>query len=51
MTERAVVEVVVVGAGFAGLAAAQVLGQALREVLVLGSGPTRTPRRSMRTTC
>lgn len=34
-------EVVVVGAGFAGLAAAQVLGRAQREVLVLGSGPTR----------
>lgn len=36
-----VVEVVVIGAGFAGLAAAQVLGRAQREVLVLGSGPTR----------
>ena len=35
------VEVVVVGAGFAGLAAAQVLGRAQREVLVIGSGPTR----------
>lgn len=35
------VEVVVVGAGFAGLAAAQVLGRAQRDVLVLGSGPTR----------
>lgn len=35
------VEVVVVGAGFAGLAAAQVLGRAQREVLVLGIGPTR----------
>lgn len=34
-------EVVVVGAGFAGLAAAQVLGRAQRDVLVLGSGPTR----------
>ncbi|MDQ3974750.1 MAG: NAD(P)/FAD-dependent oxidoreductase [Actinomycetota bacterium] len=40
MGSRAV-EVVVVGAGFAGLAAAQVLGRAQREVLVLGSGPTR----------
>ena len=35
------VEVVVVGAGFAGLAAAQVLGRAQREVVLLGSGPTR----------
>lgn len=35
------VEVVVVGAGFAGLAAAQVLGRAQCDVLVLGSGPTR----------
>lgn len=34
-------EVVVVGAGFAGLAAAQVLGRAQRDVVVLGSGPTR----------
>lgn len=34
-------EVVVIGAGFAGLAAAQVLGRAQRQVLVLGSGPTR----------
>jgi thioredoxin reductase len=34
-------EVVVIGAGFAGLAAAQVLGRAQRTVLVLGSGPTR----------
>lgn len=40
MDERTI-EVVVVGAGFAGLAAAQVLGRAQREVLVLGSGPTR----------
>ena len=40
MSHRSV-EVVVVGAGFAGLAAAQVLGRAQREVLVLGSGPTR----------
>ena len=35
------VEVVVVGAGFAGLAAAQVLGRAQRDVLLLGTGPTR----------
>ena len=35
------VEVAVVGAGFAGLAAAQVLGRAQRRVAVLGSGPTR----------
>ncbi len=34
-------EVVVVGAGFAGLAAAQVLGRAQRRVLLIGSGPTR----------
>jgi len=40
MTDRQY-EVVVVGAGFAGLAAAQVLGRAQRNVLVLGSGPTR----------
>lgn len=35
------VEVVVVGAGFAGLAAAQVLGRAQRDVLLVGAGPTR----------
>ena len=40
MCDRAV-EVVVVGAGFAGLAAAQVLGRAQREVLLVGTGPTR----------
>lgn len=34
-------EVVVVGAGFAGLAAAQVLGRAQRDVLLVGTGPTR----------
>lgn len=34
-------EVVVVGAGFAGLTAALVLGRSQRRVLVLGSGPTR----------
>lgn len=34
-------EVIVIGAGFAGLAAAQVLGRAQRDVVVLGSGPTR----------
>ena len=36
-----IAEVVVVGAGFAGLAAAQVLGRAQRQVLLIGSGPTR----------
>ena len=41
MEDREVVEVVVVGAGFAGLAAAQVLGRAQREVLLIGAGPTR----------
>ena len=39
--EERTAEVVVVGAGFAGLAAAQVLGRAQRDVLLLGSGPTR----------
>lgn len=39
--QRRAFEVVVVGAGFAGLAAAQVLGRAQREVLVAGAGPTR----------
>ena len=39
--EEPTVEVVVVGAGFAGLAAAQVLGRAQRQVLLLGTGPTR----------
>ena len=39
--KRRSAEVVVVGAGFAGLAAAQVLGRAQRDVLLLGSGPTR----------
>ena len=39
--EEPTVEVVVVGAGFAGLAAAQVLGRAQREVVLLGTGPTR----------
>lgn len=39
--EETTVEVVVVGAGFAGLAAAQVLGRAQRQVLLLGTGPTR----------
>jgi thioredoxin reductase/SAM-dependent methyltransferase len=40
MDERTT-EVVVVGAGFAGLAAAQVLGRAQRDVLLVGAGPTR----------
>ena len=39
--EMRTAEVVVIGAGFAGLAAAQVLGRAQRQVLVLGAGPTR----------
>lgn len=39
--EDRTVEVVVVGAGFAGLAAAQVLGRAQRDVLLLGAGQTR----------
>ena len=39
--EDRTVEVIVVGAGFAGLAAAQVLGRAQRDVLLLGTGPTR----------
>jgi thioredoxin reductase/2-polyprenyl-3-methyl-5-hydroxy-6-metoxy-1,4-benzoquinol methylase len=34
-------EVVVVGAGFAGLSAALTLGRARRQLLVLGAGPTR----------
>ena len=41
MTGQTTVDAAIVGAGFAGLAAAQVLGRAQRSVTVLGSGPTR----------